>query len=72
MFNAGGGVFLGGGILPKLKDRFLESAFVQRFESRGAKSQLVEKIPVYLIEEEVPALIGAGNLLAHRAAETIR
>ena len=66
MFNATGGVFLGGGILPQIKDILLESDFCTRFEARGAKSHLVADTPVFLIEDEVPALIGASYWLIHQ------
>lgn len=66
MFNAAGGVYLGGGILPQIKELFLRSDFVARFEARGAKSHLVKNTPVYLIEEDVPALVGAAFWLKHQ------
>ena len=66
MFNAVGGVFLGGGILPQIKEILLDSDFCAGFEARGAKSHLVDKVPVHLIEEETPALIGASYWLMHQ------
>lgn len=65
MFNASGGVYLGGGILEKILPVFRQSDFNTRFEARGTKSHLVEETPVYLIEHDVPALIGASFWLKH-------
>jgi glucokinase len=66
MFNAAGGVYLGGGILEKIRPIFLDSNFGERFLSRGPKSHLVKNTPVFLVEHEVPALLGASYWLQHQ------
>lgn len=66
MFNASGGVYLGGGILEKIRPFFMKSNFSDRFSKRGAKSHLVKDVPVYLIEHDVPALLGASFWLKHQ------
>ena len=53
-----GGVYLGGGILPILKERLAESGFASRFRDKGRFSDYVRNIPVYLILAETPALRG--------------
>lgn len=59
-------VFLGGGILPKIKDIFLKSAFVDRFLDKGRMRGYVESVPVDLIVGEGAALTGAAAILKER------
>ncbi|MEZ5920036.1 MAG: glucokinase [Parvularculaceae bacterium] len=54
--GARGGVTLGGGILPKIKDVFLNSAFAARFSDKGRMSDYVSQVPVRLIIEDSAAL----------------
>lgn len=56
--GARGGVYLGGGILPMLKQQLMESGFVRRFSDKGRFSDYLKPIPVYLILAEAPALRG--------------
>ncbi|MBV1901496.1 MAG: glucokinase [Kordiimonadaceae bacterium] len=58
-FNAIGGVYLAGGILPKIESFFLNSKFRTRFENKGRLSY-VKDIPTLMIQEKLPALIGAA------------
>lgn len=59
-FNATGGVYLTGGVLPKIQDYFLESNFREKFEE-NEKLPFVKDIKTQLILEEQPALIGAAG-----------
>jgi len=61
-FNATGGVYLAGGILPKIQDFFLVSRFRERFENKG-RLTYVKNIPTLQIMEKQPALIGAAARL---------
>lgn len=56
--GARGGVYIGGGIVPKLGDYFSRSAFRARFEEKGRFSQYLSEVPTYVIEAETPALRG--------------
>jgi glucokinase len=58
--GARGGVFVGGGIVPKLGDYFQRSPFRVRFESKGRFSQYLSEIPTHVISAKYPALIGAA------------
>ena len=58
-FNATGGVYLAGGILPKIQDFFLASCFRDRFENKG-RLTYVKDIPTMQIMEKQPALVGAA------------
>lgn len=56
--GARGGVYLGGGILPALRNRLLASRFATRFADKGRFSAYLEPIPVRLIIADTPALRG--------------
>lgn len=62
--GARGGVYIGGGIVPRLGDRILASAFRNRFEQKGRFQPYLASIPVFVVSAEVsPALIGAARAL---------
>ena len=61
-FGATGGVFLGGGIAPKLIDKLRASNFRQRFEAKGRLSHYVASIPTQVILHPYAALLGAANV----------
>lgn len=66
--GARGGVYIGGGIVPKLGDYFAHSPFRARFEDKGRFSGYLAAIPVYVIHSPWPALVGAAAALdAHLA-----
>ncbi|MCG8381501.1 MAG: glucokinase [Gammaproteobacteria bacterium] len=56
--GARGGVYIGGGIVPRLLDDLEQSPFRQRFEQRGRFSDYLQKIPTFVIASETPALLG--------------
>ncbi|GAB2874038.1 glucokinase [Microbulbifer echini] len=58
--GAKGGVFLGGGILPRIAELLPESAFEQRFLNKGRVHQWMEAVPVYALNAGYQALIGAA------------
>ena len=62
--GARGGVYIGGGIVPRLGDAFTNSRFRACFEDKGRFRSYLEAIPVYVIQAEVsPALLGAARAL---------
>ncbi len=56
--GARGGLYIGGGIVPKLGDYFGRSAFRARFEHKGRFSAYLAGVPTYVIEADNPALRG--------------
>jgi len=58
--GARGGVFVGGGIVPKLGDYFDSSPFRSRFENNGRFSQYLSEISTNVIISKYPALTGAA------------
>ena len=62
-FNATGGVYIGGGILPRFQDKLLASEFVKRFVAKGKMQHIVNDIPVILITQDNIPLLGAAASL---------
>lgn len=63
--GARGGVYIGGGIVPKLGDYFAASGFRSRFEAKGRFCGYLAPLPVYVIHAGEPALRGAAAALRH-------
>ncbi len=64
---ANAGVYLGGGIAPKIARRLKHPAFVEAFASKGRLRPLLEQVPVRLIVNELAGLVGAArSTLYHR------
>jgi glucokinase len=58
-----GGVFIGGGIVPRLGERFFLSDFRRRFEAKGRFQSYLAGIPTALITDTLAALAGAAQAL---------
>lgn len=61
--GAKGGIYIGGGIVPRLGDRFLRSGFRRRFEDKGRFSDYLAQVPAYVITAEYPAFSGISAML---------
>ncbi|MDZ7628183.1 MAG: glucokinase [Parvularculaceae bacterium] len=61
--GARGGVILGGGILPKIREALLTSAFRERFLDKGRMQEYVGAVPIKLITRDGAALVGAAAKL---------
>lgn len=57
-FGAVGGVYLGGGILPTMLDRFKASGFRQRFEAKARYGNYLAAIPSWVITAKYPSFLG--------------
>jgi glucokinase len=62
-FGARGGVYVSGGIAPRMADRLASSPFRARFEDKGRLSDYVRAIPTFLVLHPYPAIIGAAREL---------
>jgi glucokinase len=59
-----GGVYIGGGIVPRLGEAFDRSDFRQRFEAKGRFQAYLAQMPVFVIDASVsPALLGVARAL---------
>jgi len=61
--GATGGVYIAGGIVPKLGDMFPNSEFRERFESKGRMHDYLAPIPTYLVTHPTPAFLGLRSIL---------
>jgi glucokinase len=59
--GATGGVYIGGGIVPKLGRLFADSPFRDRFDDKGRYSDYLAAIPTFVIRTELPAFIGLAH-----------
>ncbi len=57
-----GGVYIAGGIVPKLGAAFAETPFRARFEDKGRFSDYLARIPTYVITRKMPAFLGLAGL----------
>ena len=67
---ATGGIFVGGGIAPKIIRKLTDSTFMKAFVAKGRMRSLVEAIPVHVILNDKTALLGAARLAALRVSST--
>ena len=67
LFMARGGVYLGGGIAPKILPRLQQGGFVRAFGQRGVHAGLMADFPIRVVTDERLGLLGA---LAIAAANT--
>ncbi len=61
--GARGGIYIAGGIVPRLAQFFAQSEFRSRFEAKGRMRGYLAAIPTYLIVRPHPELLGAAALL---------
>lgn len=65
---ATGGLWVAGGIAPKVLDRLVAGPFLAAFHDKGRFQPLMETIPVTVVLEPATALLGAARLAAREAA----
>jgi glucokinase len=64
--GARGGVYIGGGIVPRLGERFAASPFRERFEAKGRFQEYLSAIPTYVVTHKLPAFLGCAAALMER------
>jgi glucokinase len=64
-----GGVYVGGGIAPRIIEKLKDGTFMKAFTDKGRLSQLLINMPVRIILESRAALLGAAAYAEARAAE---
>ena len=64
-----GGVYIGGGIAPRILEKLKDGTFMKAFTDKGRLSQLLINMPVRVILESRAALLGAAAYAEARAAE---
>lgn len=62
-YGARGGVYVSGGIAPRLLERIASGGFRRRFEDKGRLADYVRDIPTFVIVHPFAALVGAAREL---------
>jgi glucokinase len=62
-FRATGGVYIAGGISPRIVEFIRNSEFRQRFEAKGRFSQYLQPIPSFVITHPAAAFLGLLSLI---------
>ncbi len=60
-----GGVYIGGGIAPKMLSKLQSDIFLDAFSNKGRLSPILKSMPVYVILNDKTALQGAAWFAAH-------
>ncbi|TGD75771.1 glucokinase [Mangrovimicrobium sediminis] len=55
------GLFIAGGIVPRIAGFLGETAFLQRLQSKGAMRGILARMPVHIITASHPGLVGAAH-----------
>jgi glucokinase len=67
LLKAIAGVYVGGGIAPKILEKLRDGTFMKAFLDKGRLAQLLKDIPVLVILNDKTALLGAARVAATRA-----
>jgi len=71
-FGARGGIYIGGGIVPRFVDHLAHSSFREQFVSKGRMRPYLERVPTRVILHPNPAFVGLMSLarLARGASDS--
>ena len=58
------GIYVGGGIAPKILPKLQDGTFIKSFTAKGRYKTLLSKIPVHVILNDKTALLGAASMAA--------
>ncbi|MEM7097571.1 MAG: glucokinase [Pseudomonadota bacterium] len=61
-YLARGGVYLAGGITQKLDGFLQKSPMRRRFDERGPMTDMIKEVPLYIVQDEQPGLLGAYHI----------
>jgi glucokinase len=56
---AGGGIYIAGGIAPKIIDKLRDGEFMRAFQAKGRMASLLQSVPVSVVMNENVGLLGA-------------
>ncbi|BCE02546.1 glucokinase [Marinicellulosiphila megalodicopiae] len=67
MYGAKGGIFIAGGIIPRFLEYFEKSQFRAKFENKARFAAYNAEIPVFVILDKQPGLLGSAAVLNYQA-----
>lgn len=70
LLKATGGVFVGGGIAPKILEKLKDGTFMRAFLDKGRLTPLLEEVGVQVVLNDKTALLGAARVAARAAARS--
>lgn len=65
-FMAYGGVYIGGGIAPKIQSFITSGLFMKGFKEKGRFEKIMDSLPVYMVLEPETALLGSMHYAIER------
>jgi len=65
-----GGIYVGGGIAPKILSKLIDGTFMKTFLDKGRFASLMSRIPVRVILDEKTALLGAARYACLQGGKT--
>ena len=68
LLKATAGVYIGGGIAPKIVEKLKDGTFMKAFTAKGRLASLLEAIPVSVIMNYKTALLGAARVACRQSA----
>ena len=69
--GARGGIYIGGGIVPRLGGYFASSPFRERLEAKGRFAKFLSAVPAYVITAQYPALVGCVQAFEHSSPRIV-
>lgn len=66
--GARGGVYICGGIIPRILPQLLKSDFRARFENRDRLNAFLEPVPIMVVTDTLSGIVGAANYLKRALA----
>jgi len=69
--GARGGLYIGGGLVPRVAELYARSRFRQRFEAKGRFEDYLRAIPTHLITDPLAGLHGVARALAGSAPQGV-
>ncbi|MCP4358606.1 MAG: glucokinase [Chloroflexi bacterium] len=64
---ATGGIYLGGGIPPRIVPQLTDGDFIRRYTLKGRFSKMVSQMPVHIIKDPLAGLHGAAYFVIHNS-----
>jgi glucokinase len=71
LFRATGGVYLAGGILPRIREHLQRSGFAERYLDKGVMREFLLRVPVRLIEHGRHGVLGAAHWYLDRQLQGV-
>ncbi|MEP7325837.1 MAG: glucokinase, partial [Gemmatimonadota bacterium] len=64
VYRARGGVYVAGGIAPRIVPLLVEGSFLAAFRNKGRLSPVLDSIPIHVVTHPAPGILGAARVAA--------